>query len=88
MIHADGFCALYLTGINGNNAAPDGFCHVSAGVDGNDQNRCQPDTFISGKGDPAVCKVRQTVENEHSLQHHWRATENLYVNPDNSPQEF
>ena len=85
MGHADGLGALGLAGVNGNDAAPDGFCHVSAGVNGNDQNGGRPD---AAKAHGVVRKIRQTVEDKHSLKHHGRAPEYFHIDPNQDPDQL
>ena len=84
MGHADGFRALGLAGIDGNDAAPDGFCHVGAGVDGHHQNGGDPDI---GELHGVIGKIGKAVVDEYRLQHHGGAPEYLDVHPDNDSDE-
>ena len=85
MVHADGLGALGLAGINGDNAAPDGLGHVSAGVDGHHQNGGHPDV---GELQGAVREVGQAVEDKHRLQHHGGAPEDFHIDPDDGPNQL
>ena len=67
MGHTDGLRALGLAGVNGDDAAPDGFGHVRAGVDGHHDDGCHPDAAHSLEGHRAVGEVGQAVEDEHRL---------------------
>ena len=42
VVHADGLRSLKLAWVNAHNAAPDRFCHIRAGVDGNHDNAHSP----------------------------------------------
>ena len=84
MRHADGFGALGLAGVDGDNAAPDGLGHVGAGVDGHHQNGGHPDAV---KPHGVVRKIGQAVIEEHRLQHHGGTPEDLHVDPDHCPDQ-
>ena len=88
MGHADGFGTLGLARINGNNAAPDGFRHVSAGIDGNDDNAGQPHTAVTGEDNLAIREIGKAVVNEYCLQNHWRTSEDFYIDPDKNPDQL
>ena len=77
--------AFGLAGVDGDNAAADGLGHVRAGIDRNDQDGCGPDV-IEAQG--IIREIRQGVENEHGLQHHRRAAENLDVDADDDAENF
>ena len=83
--HADGLGALRLAGVDGDDAASDGFRHVRAGVDGHDQQGGGKDV-VEPQG--VVGEVGQAVVNKHGLQHHGRATKDLHINADDDPQQL
>ena len=85
MGHADGLGTLGLAGVNRDNAAPDGLGHIRAGVDGHDENGCGPD-IVEPQG--IIREIRQTVDNEHRLQHHGRAPEHLYIDADHDSHQL
>ena len=86
--HADGLCAFGLAGVNGNDAAADGFGHVSAGVDGNNHKSAQPHT---GKTHSIIGKVGQAVVDHNRLEDHRRTAEDFHVDlvdhPDGPQQD-
>ena len=84
MRHADSFRSFRLPGINGYNSAADGFRHISSRVDGHNHDGCCP---YGSEFDGVTGKVRQAVIEEHRLQHHRRAAENLHINTDNHPDQ-
>ena len=77
-----------MTLIDGDDAAPDGFRHVGTGVDGNHDQCGSPDACHALEGNGTVGKVGQTVEDEHSLQHHGGAPEYLHIDADNDAQQL
>ena len=82
--HADGHGALGLTGIDGDNAAPDGLCHIGTGVDGHHHDGGGPDAVeLHG----IVGEIGQAVVEEHRLQHHGGAAEDFHVNADHGPDQ-
>ena len=84
MRHADSFRSFRLPGINGYNPAADGFRHISSRIDGHDYDgRCPYGSEFDG----VAGKVRQAVIEEHRLQHHRRAAENLHIDTDNHPDQ-
>ena len=85
MGHADGLGAFGLARVNGDDAAPDGLGHISAGVDGNHQNGGGPDVV---KPLGTVCEIGKTVVEEHRLQHHGGAPEDLHIDADNGPNQL
>ena len=85
MRHADGFGALGLAGVDGDNAAPDGLGHIGAGIDGDHQNGRHP---YAGPLDRIAREVGQAVIDEHGLEHHGRAPEDLHIDPDNHPDQL
>ena len=85
MGHANGLGPLGLAGVNGNDAAPDGFRHVRAGIDGHDQKR-GGENIVEPEG--VIGEVGQAVVNEHGLQHHGGSPEHLYINADDDPQQL
>ncbi|MPM97278.1 hypothetical protein SDC9_144451 [bioreactor metagenome] len=82
--HADGLGPLRLAGVDGENAASDGLGHIRTGIDGYHQNRHGPDAF---KADGVVGEIGQAVVNEHRLQNHGRASENLDINAQQHPHK-
>ena len=78
MGHADGLGSLGLAGINGDDAAADGFGHVGAGVDGDNKQGAQPDAAVAGKGS-AAGEIGNAIVEEHGLKHHGGAAEHLHI---------
>ena len=86
MVHADGFCAFKLTGIDTHDSAAYGLCHVRACVD-----RYNKDTDRPYAGEIDIKEIRKTVEDKDGLQDHGRTAEKFNVcaddNTDN-PKEY
>ena len=78
VIHADGLRAFGLAGVDGHDAAANGLRHVRAGVDGDYQigrrGHVQPGAVAE--------EVGKAEEDEHRLQDHGRAAEDLHVDAD------
>ena len=85
MGHADGLGPLGLARVNGDDAAPDGLGHVSAGVDGHHDHGRQPDV---GEFHRVIRKIGQAVVDEHRLEHHGGAPEYLHIHPDNDAHQL
>ena len=80
--HADGLGPFGLAGVHGDNAAPDGFRHIGACVDGDNEDSCHPNTV---KPHGVVAEIRQAVVNEHRLKHHGGTPKDLHINADQHP---
>ena len=85
MGHADGLGALGLTGVDGDDAAADGLRHVSAGVDGHDEDGGHPDV-VEPQG--VIREIGQAIDDEHRLQHHGGAAEHFHIDADQHPDEL
>ena len=85
MGHADCLCTFGLAGVNGDDAATYGFCHVSTGVNGYNHESCNPN---AGELHCIVGEVGQTVVHENCLQDHGSTTENFYVKTHNESNEL
>ena len=85
MGHADGLGPLGLAGVDGDDAAPDGFGHVGAGVDGHHQNGGQPHAV---KAHAVVGEVGQAKIDKHGLEHHGSAPEDLHINAHDHPDQL
>ena len=78
----NGFGPLGLARVYGDDAAPDGLSHVSAGVDRDHQNGGGPDVV---KPQGSIGEVGQAIVHKHGLQHHGGAPEDLHIDPDDGP---
>ena len=83
--HADGLGPLGLARVHGDDAAPDGFRHISAGVDGDHDDGHRPDV---GPLDGVVREVGQAEEDEHRLEDHGGAPEDLHIGPQDDPDDL
>ena len=86
--HADGLGALGLAGVHGDDAAADGLGHISAGVDGHDDERSHPNAGTALKRDRSAGEVGQAVVDEYGLQDHGGAAEDLHVDADDHPDQL
>ena len=72
-------------GVYGDDAAADRFGHVGAGVYGDDEYRRGPH---AAEAVLVVREIGQAVEDEHRLQHHGRAAEDLNIHAHDDPDEL
>ena len=86
--HTDGLGPLGLAGVHGDDAAADGLGHVGAGVDGDHDERGDPNAGIAFKGDRPVGEIGQAVEDEHGLQNHRCAAEDLHIDAHDDPNQL
>ena len=83
--HADGLGPFGLARVHGDNAAPDGFRHIGAGVDGDDKDGRRPD-IVKPQG--VVAEIGQAIVNEHRLEHHRSPPKNLHINAHNNSDQL
>ena len=83
VIHADGFGSFKLTLVDAHDAAANRFGHISARVHGNDNDADSPDIFEGNTEE-----VRQAVKDEHGLQDHRCAAEDLHIGANNDPDNL
>ena len=85
MGHTDCLCTFGLAGVDGNDAAADGFSHVCTGVDGYNKQSCYPNV---SELQSVIGEVRETVVHENCLQNHGGATKYFHVKTYNYADEF
>ena len=83
MVHTDGLGSLGLSRVDGDDPSPYTFGHICPCVDGNHQQRSDPDTGVALEGHGPVGEVGEAVVDEDRLKHHRGAPEDLHIGRQN-----